>query len=1746
MSASKFFPRSTGNFVTRNEFLTAIELLSEDIENLVIDISGIISDLSFGEANKVVFRDNSNDLNTDVLFGYDGETLTIGLDTKTATFIPNLKLEVSGGVYLKGDVLINGSLDVMGDMTTINTINLDISANKITLNKGLSETGLPPTMMMESGFIIERGTEDDYHIFYKEACKSLHVGLSGETLFPLTEREEEMTEGSILVWTRRIGYPTCNGYLREVEINWDVNRLKIDNTLDMSCNMIIDVSNILFCNGMNLLDTLDSSFSDLYNRLDSSFSDVYNILDSSFSDVYNRLDSSFSDVYNILDSSFSDVYNRVDVIDVSISDIYNTLDSSFSDVYNRVDVIDVSVSDIYNTLDVSFGDVYNRVDVIDVSISDIYNTLDSSFSDVYNRVDVIDVSVSDIYNTLDVSFGDVYNRVDVIDVSVSDIYNTLDVSFGDVYNRVDVIDVSVSDLYDIKYDKTGGLINGNVSISGELDMCCNIIKDVSSIFVCGTNVRIGQRMGAIIDNSSIAIGIDAGQGQAENTVAIGHNAGRINQQKEAIAVGYDAGTENQGEDAIAFGQEAGNTDQGERALAFGYCAGSNNQGTHAIALGDSAGRQRQCLYSLALGNNAGETDQSCNTIAIGRDAGRIRQGTGSIAIGRNAGYEDQHPRSIIINATDISLNTEGTERLYIKPIREKNDLDVSGILTYDASGEITNNTTLYNAVLDVCYNSVWRRDTSGNIYYVPELLAQPRQTYGYVGIGTSNPLRPIHLVQYQNGQTTMAFQQFDTTVNQANVLSFRDASFIETGAIAFGRPVPGDVSRNRIGFFTRSREFNGVMTENVSVDGITLKVRKIASFIESDAVDISDNVIIRGTLDMCCNTVIDVSGIYFCDGTYIGHGESFDISANQVLVLSGVQDACGNYNGASIVTKDRIYQELNPDASWNSVNGYYGLAKDVYPALNPYSSGDKAVSTWDSRKNPVDNNWGSVCWSPELGIFVAIGRTGTLNRCMTSLDGINWTIQTTPVGAENTWNCVVWSPELEIFVAVASTGIDRVMTSPDGITWTTRTTGILLTNCNNGIGNEITCDDTTGLVVGMEINISSGSGTIPSSTTIASIDSLTSFTTNNTTSGLSNTILSANNQLFGLCWSPELGIFVATAITGTDNRILTSPDGITWTYQTTPADYQWINVCWSAELGLFVAVSITGTTDGVMTSPDGITWTLRTTIDRQWRCVCWSPELGIFVAIAQQTTGKPASVMTSPDGINWTITFTPANNSWNWVVWSPELSLFVAVSQSGTLNRIMSSPNGINWSTRTPPADNQWRSICWSSELGIFVAVAQNGTLDRVMTSSLAGRPPTSYNVFDSSFNNIDSSGNWTLKVKELYSDSNVNIKGNLSIVGIDTVKFDINDNDLNDFDILLDNINKESDLLDVSGGSKWSGFVMNSNNIIYGIPSNANKIIVFDPISKNVEYLDLSGIDPSLNINLGNKWIGGAISPTGILVGAPFSYNKILMVDTNTNDISTVSIPEDILNDATGTNSRWNTVGTTPNNSLFYFCPGRSRRVLTFDYNTFDVSSILLPSDISGITGTKYNATVLGTNKNMYMFPRDSSNVLIIDTLMNDVSYVNIPIIPNEDGSMNNLYYGGVLANNKKIYTIPLLNRNILEFDPSDNTFDFIQLPLSPLVQFNPPVFNWVNGILGRNGNIYGIPFNGNVVLEFNPETREINYLKIPSKIIGATKYFGGIMGPDNNIYCVPRTEDNILEIEFVQKFKYTSWMLSSYFNRC
>ena len=188
-------------------------------------------------------------------------------------------------------------------------------------------------------------------------------------------------------------------------------------------------------------------------------------------------------------------------------------------------------------------------------------------------------------------------------------------------------------------------------------------------------------------------------------------------------------------------------------------------------------------------------------------------------------------------------------------------------------------------------------------------------------------------------------------------------------------------------------------------------------------------------------------------------------------------------------------------------------------------------------------------------------------------------------------------------------------------------------------------------------------------------------------------------------------IFVACSVNGT-NRVMTSPDGITWTARSVTAG-SWNSVAFGR--GLFVIVG-DSVLNSVFTSPDGITWTERAlTTSNNWNGVAYGN--GRFVAVASSGTDR---VMYSIDGINWTQLTPPEDSAWLDIAYGN--GLFVAVASSGT-NQIMTSPDGINWTLRDQPSNDDWGSITYGD--GVFVAVAFTGTktmysIDGIVWTQLA------------------------------------------------------------------------------------------------------------------------------------------------------------------------------------------------------------------------------------------------------------------------------------------------------------------------------------------------------------------------------------------------------------------------------------------
>ena len=394
----------------------------------------------------------------------------------------------------------------------------------------------------------------------------------------------------------------------------------------------------------------------------------------------------------------------------------------------------------------------------------------------------------------------------------------------------------------------------------------------------------------------------------------------------------------------------------------------------------------------------------------------------------------------------------------------------------------------------------------------------------------------------------------------------------------------------------------------------------------------------------------------------------------------------------NLIVKSKTYQELN------SYNGYYGLAKDAYPILNPRSQTlFKSLTTFTPVSTGSTTRFQGICWSPELQLIVACGAfTGSSQQIVTSPNGITWTARNTTAGY--TYRSVVWSPQLSLFVAVGGagnnsdqSGLQRIITSNDGITWTARTSP-------------------------------------------------------------------TDNLWRWVCWSAPLNRFVAvspqfaTGGVGADIRAMYSNDGITWVSSNIPLDV-WSAVGWVDELGLFIATG----TNNIATSVDGINWVLRSVpLSSGFQSFSWSNELGL--AVVSSSTGV---IITSPDGINWTQRTTPvaltgANLSGN--VWNSQLGVFLLTSVNSAF--LAYSKDGINWTSNAYSGGGI--NICWCPELSIYCYIsggdlAGGGT--RGAISALNARIPTALNVFDNSFNNIDQNGNWTLKCKELSSnDSNVSV----------------------------------------------------------------------------------------------------------------------------------------------------------------------------------------------------------------------------------------------------------------------------------------------------------------------------------------------------------------------------------------------------
>jgi hypothetical protein len=115
-----------------------------------------------------------------------------------------------------------------------------------------------------------------------------------------------------------------------------------------------------------------------------------------------------------------------------------------------------------------------------------------------------------------------------------------------------------------------------------------------------------------LGSNAIAIGIHSGKGSGIDSVNIGSNT---RAGGSGIAIGKLAGTINS--NGIAIGNNAGG----------GNATREQGQNLGAIAIGTNAGKVNQGLYSIAIGADAGPNAQANNTIAINATGANLNANT---------------------------------------------------------------------------------------------------------------------------------------------------------------------------------------------------------------------------------------------------------------------------------------------------------------------------------------------------------------------------------------------------------------------------------------------------------------------------------------------------------------------------------------------------------------------------------------------------------------------------------------------------------------------------------------------------------------------------------------------------------------------------------------------------------------------------------------------------------------------------------------------------------------------------------------------------------------------------------------------------------------------------------------------------------------------------------------------------------------------------------------------------------------
>tara|TARA_R110000772_G_C13310310_1_gene440363 strand:- start:25601 stop:27430 length:1830 start_codon:yes stop_codon:yes gene_type:complete len=248
------------------------------------------------------------------------------------------------------------------------------------------------------------------------------------------------------------------------------------------------------------------------------------------------------------------------------------------------------------------------------------------------------------------------------------------------------------------------------------------------------------------------------------------------------------------------------------------------------------------------------------------------------------------------------------------------------------------------------------------------------------------------------------------------------------------------------------------------------------------------------------------------------------------------------------------------------------------------------------------------------------------------------------------------------------------------------------------------------------------------------------------------------------------------------------------------------------------------------------------------------------------------------------------------------------------------------------------------------------------------------------------------------------------------------------------------------------------------------------------------------INFTSNFKWWGGSLASNGKIYAPPDSKGSVLVI--NTADDSNYEIPM-----YAGT-KRFSGSVLAPN-GFIYFIPFTGNLVGVFNPVTETATSI------ATITGSyKWNNGTLAPNGKIYCSPYRKSNILVIDTNTNTVSYIDISGL---GVYATNSHSGGALAPNGKIYLTPFSSGSVIVIDTADDS-------LSVISGIAGGSYKYSGGVCLNDGNIVCFGYSRNDILLIDTTNDTVSYKT------GLSGYNGGTLAPNGKAYSIMYAREETL----------------------